>query len=173
MGILFSFIELYAKPREADVFFDICESLKPQVGSKKIISSEDVKKALNNLKEMAPTDELRSASKNLNDFLPDCKYYLPGMHTVEGQAEKAEQHFPKIEKTENTTLKAKSESDELSKDFMNASESLPSEYKQPAFQCMSEHKTCKEDEIGLIGCTLALAVCLSERIIPLAGAGKY
>ena len=56
----------------------------------------------------------------------------------------------------------------------SARNSLPKEYQQPAFQCFSYYQKCVDSSgIGTkFICAALLAICLAERIIPLAGGGS-
>ena len=50
--------------------------------------------------------------------------------------------------------------------FVAAAKQLPSEYSQPAFQCLEDFEKCRTAGTSAFMCGLALAICLVERLIP-------
>ncbi len=53
--------------------------------------------------------------------------------------------------------------------FIDSVKGVPPHYQQPAFQCLDEHRNCRRDEIGRLGCALALAVCFADGLLTFSG----
>ncbi len=56
-----------------------------------------------------------------------------------------------------------------------AVEKVPSQYRQPTFQCYEDYKKCRREgrdtRMKLLMCSLLLALCLGERFMPFTGGG--
>ena len=56
--------------------------------------------------------------------------------------------------------------------FVRSVRKLPVEYKQPAFQCLSDYERCIANGKSKKVCVGFLVICVAQQLIPLAGGGK-
>lgn len=59
--------------------------------------------------------------------------------------------------------------DKLCENLEKAVQGIPLDYRRPALQCLEAYETSKTAGTDIAECFNGLAVCLSEKIIPLTG----